>query len=619
MEDTRSLRSYLAGTRETANVILWLWREFVDDEGRRYFRRILGWMSLAKIAGLAWPWLLGYVIAGFYERDLFQVVSAFVTMIVSLFIRTVILEWLAARNMELFGGQNVRTLDHGINRRFFEKDLGLHIEESKLLCQSSMEKGRERADKVNQMVAFSAFDIFLSLFITALILAVISPASSLIVFLTMAASAGVSVTLNNKVMKGADAVDNTYRAIIRRRNELWHAVERVLTNGKGAFEVKDLDRRFDDMLNRKGGDRDVWLGYVGGTRPRNGINVLGFTLIALLMGWRVWHGTATVPELLSAVTWGMHVLEQIRLVARLERDLAWCTPALKSMRTALELPPRVVDAPDAVELPSGPVEVVLENVSFAYKSKGRVLNDVSLTIGRGQSVALIGRSGCGKSTITRLLQRYFDPATGHILVNGIDLRKVKRESWQRLIAYIPQKPQIMDGTLRDNLLYGLTAEECVQWNDEKLWAFVRRFKVDFGADRLDKGLDTEVGKHGVELSGGEAQRVMIAAAALRGAQLYIIDEATSSLDAEVQDEVQEALYELLRDGASALIIAHRLSTLMRCDKFVVMQPAALAIKNGQPQVEAVASSMLELSRLSPTFRQLAQRERILKDIESAAA
>jgi len=615
MDNARSLRSYIAGIGETVNVMLWLWREFVDEEGRVYFRRIIGWMSLAKFAGLVYPWLFGSVIAALYERDGNELLFLFLCIMSSLIVRTAF-EWLTSRNIELFSGQNLRTLDHGINLRFFQKELGLHIEESRLLCQSSMEKGRERADPINHMVTFVAVDVLLSLAVTAAVLLVISPLSSAIVMMTIVFSAFVSVWLNNKVMGEADAVDVTYRALIRRRNERWDAVERVKTNGKADEEVEDMDRRFGAMLLD---DRNVWFTYINGTNLRNAVNLIGFAAIAWFLGNRVWDGTASVPEFISVLTWSVIVMDQIRMVARLERDISWCTPALKSMRQALELPPRVVDAPDAIELPDEPVELVFDNVSFAYKGKNNVLSDVSLSIERGRSVALIGRSGCGKSTITRLLQRYFDPAAGRILVNGIDLRMVKRASWERLVAYIPQKPQIMDGTLRDNLLYGLKPEERVDWNDEKLWAFVRRFRVDFGVDRLNKGLDTEVGKHGVELSGGEAQRVMIAAAALRGAMFYIIDEATSSLDAEVQDEVQEALYELLKDGAGALIIAHRLSTLMRCDKFVVMQPAVVAARKGETQVEAVADSMQELCRISPTFRQLAKRERILKEIESSAA
>ena len=554
------------------------------------------------------PWFLGYGLMTFVSHDAVMAHAVFVMAIATMSL-SIIFGWRASQNRELFIGQSVRTLDHIINKRFFEKELGLHIEENELLCQSSMEKGRERAEKINHAAIFMGVETAITLVVTFTILVFLKPVAGLIILMTLIVSVLFSLYMNNEVMTKADPIEKEYRAIVRRRNELWHNVERVLSNGKGEAEVKDLDRRFDIMLNREDGDRDVWLGYINHTPTREFANLVGTAAVVYYVGWQTFHGTATQSEFLSVYSWAGAVMIQVRLFARIERELAFCIPAVKRMRQALDLPKRVVDAPDAIELPDDLVEVTFESVSHNYKGGNNVLEKVSMTIGRGKSVALIGPSGAGKSTIVRLIQRYMDPVDGRILVNGIDLRKIKLASWQRLIAYIPQKPQIMDGTLRDNLLYGLSADEKMAWDDERLWAFVRRFRVDFGS-RLNKGLDTQVGKHGVELSGGEAQRVMIASAAIRNARLYIIDEATSSLDAESQAAVQDALYELLASGASALFIAHRLSTISRCDDFVVLQQAALAKQLGVPQVEAVASSQHQLSDISPTFRRLAELEGI---------
>lgn len=615
---TAAAKNQLSGMNETRDTLLWIWRSFTDTEARHYFVRANAWTVAAELSKLSQPWLLGYGLLGIFNHDAWTCISAFG---LTMFLQGagILFQWRAARFRELLIGQNVRVLDHVINTSFFAKELGLHVEENAILCQSSMEKGRERAERVCHTITFTGIETVVTLVATFVILVALKPLAGAIVLAVLFVSVAISLFMNNEVMSGADPIEADFRAIIRRRNERWDAVERVLTNGKGDEEVADLDRRFGDVLNRPNGDRATWLKYIDRTPIREFVNLGGFGIVTLYVGFQAWKGVATQSELVSVAAWSIAVMTQVRAMARLEREITFCMPAIKRMRAALELPKRVFDAPDAIDLPKGPVEVTLEAVSHGYRGKGNVLSNISFTVGKGESAALIGRSGCGKSTITRLLQRYFDPTAGRILVNGIDLRKIRHASWERLVAYIPQKPQILDGTLRDNLVYGLSPKERDAWNDERLWAFVRRFKVDFGEARLEKGLDTMVGKRGVELSGGEAQRVMIAAAAMRGAEFYIIDEATSSLDAEMQDEVQSALYELLNDGASALIIAHRLSTLMRCDKFIVMQPAATAAANNKPQIEATAHSMIELSRISPIFRQLAQRERILRDLETESA
>jgi len=169
---------------------------------------------------------------------------------------------------------------------------------------------------------------------------------------------------------------------------------------------------------------------------------------------------------------------------------------------------------------------------------------------------------------------------------------------------------VLSGTLRYNLLYGMLPEEREKVTDEMLWDMMRKLEVDFG-DRLTDGLDTKVGKKGVKLSGGEAQRVMIAAAVLKNPNMMIIDEATSSLDSTTEKSVQKGLAQVLQSGMSGLIIAHRLSTVRDiCDKFVVMRPLGELV-NGDSQVEAIGSSFEELWETSPTFRRLATDQGIV--------
>ncbi len=142
---------------------------------------------------------------------------------------------------------------------------------------------------------------------------------------------------------------------------------------------------------------------------------------------------------------------------------------------------------------------------------------------------MIGPSGAGKTTLMNLLLRVYDPEQGAVRINGIDLRDISLPSWWRSVAYIPQHPQIFDGTIRYNLAYALSEEQREYWNDDRMWELMRKLRIDFG-ERLIDGLDTVVGERGTKLSGGQAQRLIIGAAVIKQAPFIIIDEGTSNLD-----------------------------------------------------------------------------------------
>ena len=349
--------------------------------------------------------------------------------------------------------------------------------------------------------------------------------------------------------------------------------------------------------------------------PRSLLAGISVTLTGLYAGWRVWDGNMAVVDIVPILTWAGMASQQMRFLARVEREVNWCTPSLKSLRVALSLPNQLTTTQNPVILEDGPVEVEFSGLSHGYDHRRRaangeevrVLSGLTFTVHPGEKVALIGPSGAGKSTITRLVQRYMDPGAGTIRVNGHDLKLVDLRSWRRLVGYIPQAPRVFDGTLRDNLLYGLSTAQRATITEEQIWDIMRLLRIDFGA-RLTHGLDTRVGRNGVKLSGGEAQRVMIGASAIKRPRFMIIDEATSSLDAENQAAVQAGIDQLLAaEEASAIIIAHRLSTILRCDTFVVLKPVD-SLEAGESQIECIAHSVPELFARSEIFRTLAKLE-----------
>jgi len=225
----------------------------------------------------------------------------------------------------------------------------------------------------------------------------------------------------------------------------------------------------------------------------------------------------------------------------------------------------IADAPDAVELPPLRGEVVFEGVHFRYGSGDKVLHDVNFRIEPGQVVALVGPSGAGKTSIANLLCRFYDPSQGRILIDGHDLRRVKLASLRSQIAVVLQDTFLFNTTVRENLLFGrpdATEEEMIA---AAKTAFAHEFIT-----ALPQGYDTEIGERGVRLSGGQKQRLALARAILTDPRILILDEATSSVDAEAEYLIQQALDAVL-EGRTALVIAHRLSTIRNADKIIALE------------------------------------------------
>ncbi|MGI4951234.1 MAG: ABC transporter ATP-binding protein [Janthinobacterium lividum] len=250
----------------------------------------------------------------------------------------------------------------------------------------------------------------------------------------------------------------------------------------------------------------------------------------------------------------------------------------------LAIEPDVRDAADAVEAPALRGEVRFEHVSFGYEPGRPVLSDLDLVIPAGETVAIVGPSGAGKTTICSLLPRFYDVEAGRILVDGIDIRQVTKASLRRQIGIVEQDVFLFAGSIRDNIAYGrLGASEA------DIMDAVGRARLTELVAGLPQGLDTEVGERGAKLSGGQKQRIAIARIFLKNPPLLILDEATSALDSETERAIQDSLAELAA-GRTTLVIAHRLATVRKADRILVVSPsgveeegshAALMAQDGQ--------------------------------------
>ncbi|HEX9745066.1 MAG TPA: ABC transporter ATP-binding protein [bacterium] len=231
----------------------------------------------------------------------------------------------------------------------------------------------------------------------------------------------------------------------------------------------------------------------------------------------------------------------------------------------LQIQPTIEDKPDAIELANCEGRVELRNVSFHYADADYVLNDINLVAVPGKVIGIAGPSGGGKSTLAKLIPRFYDTTDGEILVEGYDVRDLTRKSLRRHLAIVPQETVLFHGTIRENIAYGK-----LDASDDEIMSAAKAANANEFIKALEHGYDTIVGERGVKLSGGQRQRISIARALLKDPKILILDEATSNLDTESEKLVQAAL-EKLMVGRTTFVIAHRLSTIKNADEIIVLK------------------------------------------------
>jgi ATP-binding cassette subfamily B protein len=236
----------------------------------------------------------------------------------------------------------------------------------------------------------------------------------------------------------------------------------------------------------------------------------------------------------------------------------------------LDTEPDIVDAPDAIAVSGLRGDIRYEHVTFGYGGESAVLRDINLEIRAGETVAFVGPSGAGKTTITSLLPRFYEIDSGRITIDGIDIRRMTIASLRREIGIVQQDVFLFAGTIRENIAYGR-----LEATEDEIEAAARQARLETMIAGLPDGLDTVIGERGVKLSGGQKQRLAIARMFVKNPPILILDEATSALDSETERAIQQSLAELAR-GRTTLVIAHRLATIQNADRIVVVDETGVA-------------------------------------------
>ncbi len=334
-------------------------------------------------------------------------------------------------------------------------------------------------------------------------------------------------------------------------------VKVVKIDNREAFE----EGRVGEVISRR--QRFIIKGANARAAAAPAAETLTTVVTAAVITYAAWRGLGLNQLMVFLGALGA-MSQSLRQLANLQTVIAEGLTAAGRLFQALDVAPEIADTADAPALQVSEAAIAFDHVSFAYTPETPALTDVSLTVRRGETVALVGPSGGGKSTLLNLIPRFYDVTGGQVTVDGQDIREVRLASLRDQIALVTQEPFLFDDTIRANIAYARPAASAAEVEAAARAAAAHEFIT-----ALPEGYDTQVGEAGARLSGGQRQRIAIARAFLKNAPVLLLDEATSALDTESEVKVQEAL-ERLMAGRATLLIAHRLSTVRKADRIYVI-------------------------------------------------
>jgi ATP-binding cassette subfamily B protein len=526
--------------------------------------------SAVAIATQAGPLLIGIAIDRGMQpgHESFAVVAA----LTGVFVLAIIVSLFAQRGQTRVTGRLAARVMNDLRIRVFThlERLGLdfYTDEKAGVIMSRMTSDIENLQQLLQDGLWSLFVQALTMLVITIVLFTLDARLALITLgLVVPALTAGSLWFRRASEQGYDRVRDGIANVLADLSESLHGVRTVAAHNRQSFNVVTHRNVVGDY--RRANDYTAQINAIYGP----GTQLIGYLAQAALLaigGSMVLDGRLSIGALIAFFLYVNRFFTPIQLLVQQYNTFQQGRASVLKLRGLLALKPSVAQAPDAVELPSVRGEILFDHVTFAYEPTKPVLRDINLRIEAGETVAFVGRTGAGKSTLAKLITRFYDPTAGSVQLDGLDLREVTIDSLRRQLGVVPQEPFLFAGTLRYNIAFA-----CPDASDAEVMEAVSAVGLDDVIDRMPDGLDTIVHERGQSLSSGERQLIALARAFLARPRVLVLDEATSNLDLLSETKIEAAL-DVLLQARTAVLIAHRLTTAMKADRIVVVDRGRIA-------------------------------------------
>ncbi|KVK43411.1 ABC transporter ATP-binding protein [Agrobacterium deltaense] len=537
-----------------------LFRENFKKHARWYIVSIAAMLVVALTTSLS-AWVMRDIVNSVYLKRGFDVVLEIAFAVAAIFIIKGLATFVQSYYLSKAGNSIVSEQQRKIYDRLLKQGVSFfqNMPSSELLVRVTYNAQAAR-NVIDTIVTSFVRDLFSLLGLIIVMFAQNFLLSAISMIVGPAAIFGVRMVLK-RVRKIMEAELASIGEIINVVQETSVGVRVIKAFSLEKLMLKRMNKAVSDVEQRSNGIAKL----EAATSPiMETLSGIAIAIVIAVSGYTVLEKGGSPGDLMSFITALLLAYEPAKRLARMRVTIEGGMIGVRMMFEVLDAPLTLTEKKDPVALPKTSGDVELKNVSFEYISGQPVLNDVDVVFEGGKMTALVGPSGSGKSTIINLIMRLYDPQTGAIVVNGVDLRDVSFASLREHMSYVGQETFLFSGTIRHNISVGRDDA-----SEEEIIAAAKAANAHDFIMSMPGGYDTVLGENGSGLSGGQRQRVAIARAMLRDADILILDEATSALDSESEALVRDAL-ERLTQNKTSIVIAHRLSTINRADKIVVM-------------------------------------------------
>lgn len=554
---------------------------------RRYIIGILCLLFANQALAALFPLIFGSIVTAITKNDTFVFVSALIAWAVLACARNGINFLRERYEIKNFDFELSRYLSRVSMEKFFSISMGQHHLGHSVIKRSVISKGEAAVSGIVYMAIYDLVPITLMIFIPLVFLLVKVPIVGLSVLGAIVCFSLYTFKYNTLFIPKLRSLDTLSNKVSKKQGEVIQNAEVVYVNAQ-----EERVRRECDEENATQGimGRPIWTSYLTWFYGGQLFVSLSHASCLALGGYLTYKGQISSGMFVTVYMWVASALGTMSNISNIQRNLAKHMAPIGKYFRYLDYEPDIVVPVHPVPIEHLRGQIEFRHVSFTYSSRTEkdelnddedsaeistldestkipALRDVSFVLEEGKRHAFVGKSGAGKSTLVGLILRAFDPQSGHVLVDGVDIRMLDYRELRRKIGLVPQDVSLFDGTMRYNITFGMNGS-AEKVTDVELDSVSKLSRVSEFRDKLEKGWETIIGERGVKLSGGQRQRVGIARALIKNPHILIFDEATSSLDTENEARIRESITEASA-GKTTVIIAHRLATVRDADKIFV--------------------------------------------------